>query len=380
VFNDTLGHIAGDELLRTLAQRIQAVTPADAITGRFGGDEFVVVVSGDLAVGGAVATEVVRAIDEQLKADAAPTARVTCSAGVATAETGDSAMELIHRADLAMYQAKSAGRNRVNLHDATLASSRRREQRIKVELERALESNDSSIEVLFQPIYDMTRGVPIACEALARWNHPQLGAIAPTEFIGVAERTGIIHSLGRQLFRCALLGRRVWQGSASAFTLNINVSPLQLRHDDFVADLVGVLKEFDVSPTQVACEITETALLADDDRTKAAVHSLIDHGLPLVLDDFGTGYASLATLTRYPFAGVKIDRRFVRDLATNTQARAIVRSVVTLASDLRVGCTAEGVEQQSDFDALRELGCPMAQGQWLSEPMSAVRLRRLRCV
>ncbi|MFZ9479236.1 MAG: putative bifunctional diguanylate cyclase/phosphodiesterase, partial [Steroidobacteraceae bacterium] len=379
VFNDTLGHIAGDELLRALAQRIQDVTPGDAITGRFGGDEFVVVVNGDLVVGGAVASEIVRAINQHLNADVATHVRVTCSAGVAMTELGDSAMELINRADLAMYQAKSAGRNRVHLHDATLAAARRREQRLVVELERALESKDSPIEVLFQPIYGVAQRVPVACEALARWSHPTLGAISPADFIGIAERTGKIHALGRQLFRLALLGRRSWPSSASAFMLNINVSPLQLRHDDFLADLMRSLKEFDVLPGQVACEITETALLADDDRTKAAVHGLIDHGVKLVLDDFGTGYASLATLTRYPFSGVKIDRRFVRDLASNAQARAIVRSVVSLASDLALGCTAEGVEHQVDFDALRELGCPMAQGQWLCEPMSAEQMRQLLC-
>jgi diguanylate cyclase (GGDEF)-like protein len=379
VFNDTLGHIEGDDLLRVIAQRIQDVAPDDAIIGRFGGDEFVVVVNGDLVSGGGVAAEVVQAIDAQLKDDAASNVRVTCSAGVAMTEPGDSAMDVIHRADVAMYQAKSAGRNRVSLHDATLAAARRREQRLLVELERAVESEDASIEILFQPIYDVRQVTPVACEALARWNHPELGAIAPAEFIGVAERAGKIHALGRHLLRLALLGRRTWQGSASGFMLNINVSPLQLRHDGFVTGLIGILKDFDVLPGDVACEITETALLADDDRTKAAVHGLIDHGLRLVLDDFGTGYASLATLTRYPFAGVKIDRRFVRDLSTNPQARAIVRSVVSLASDLSLTCTAEGVEHKVDFEALRELGCPLAQGQWLCEPMSAAQLRDLLC-
>jgi EAL domain-containing protein (putative c-di-GMP-specific phosphodiesterase class I) len=154
---------------------------------------------------------------------------------------------------------------------------------------------------------------------------------------------------------------------------------LQLQHDEFVPELVSLLNEFDVSPEQIACEITETALLAEDDRTKATVHALIERGMQLVLDDFGTGYASLATLTRYPFAGVKVDKRFVQNLSANPQSRAIVRSIVTLASDLRLGCTAEGVERQSDFDALRELGCPMAQGQCLCEPLTAEQLRQLTC-
>lgn len=379
VFNDSLGHLAGDELLRTVGQRIEAVTPAASTAGRFGGDEFVVVVNGDLAAGERSATAIIDAIAARLDAEAVTGLRVTCSAGVAAAGSGDTAMDLVHRADLAMYQAKSGGRNRVSLHDERLAAARRREQRIVVELERALEDDDTTIDVLFQPIYDVTRRVPVACEALARWNHPQLGSVPPAEFIAIAERTGKIHALGRKLFQLALSGRQIWHQAGAVMTLNINVSPLQLQHDEFVPDLVSLLNEFDVSREQIACEITETALLAEDDRTKATVHALIERGMHLVLDDFGTGYASLATLTRYPFAGVKIDKRFVQNLSVNPQSRAIVRSIVTLASDLRLGCTAEGVERQSDFEALRELGCPMAQGQCLCEPLTAEQLRRLIC-
>ena len=379
VFNDSLGHLAGDELLRTVAQRIADVTPAGSMAGRFGGDEFVVVVNGDLTSGERSATAIIDAIAARLDAEAVTGLHVTCSAGVAAAGSGDTAMDLIHRADLAMYQAKSGGRNRVSLHDERLAAARRREQRIVVELERALEVDDTTIEVLFQPIYDVTRRVPVACEALARWNHPQLGSVPPAEFIAIAERTGKIHALGRKLFQLALSGRRIWHRAGAVMTLNINVSPLQLQHDEFVPELVSLLNEFDVSPEQIACEITETALLAEDDRTKAAVHALIERGMQLVLDDFGTGYASLATLTRYPFAGVKVDKRFVQNLSANPQSRAIVRSIVTLASDLHLGCTAEGVERQSDFDALRELGCPMAQGQCLCEPLTAEQLRQLTC-
>lgn len=379
VFNDSLGHLAGDELLRTVAQRLDAVTPEGSTAGRFGGDEFVVAVDGDLAIGERSATAIIAAIATRLDAESVVGLHVTCSAGVAEAVAGDTAMELIHRADLAMYQSKSAGRNRVSLHDDRLAAVRRREQRIVVELERALEVDDPTIEVLFQPIYDVVRTVPVACEALARWNHPQLGPVPPAEFIAIAERTGKIHALGRKLFRLALGGRQVWQRPGRTMTLNINVSPLQLQGEGFVADLVVLLNEFGVPPEQVACEITETALLAEDERTKSAVHGLIERGMQLVLDDFGTGYASLATLTRYPFAGVKVDKRFVRDLRVNPQSRAIVRSIVTLASDLGLACTAEGVETQSDFDALRELACPMAQGQCLSEPLTAEQLRALTC-
>lgn len=379
VFNDSLGHLAGDELLRAAARRIDAVAPTGSTAGRFGGDEFVVIVNGDLTHGQSAATAIIEAIAARLDAEAVSGLRVTCSAGVAAAGSGDSAMDITHRADLAMYQSKIGGRNRVSLHDERLAASRQREQRIVVELERAREVGDSTIQVWYQPIYDVTRRVPVACEALARWNHPQLGVIAPTEFIAIAERTGKIHALGRKLFRLALHGRQAWRQAGVIQTLHVNVSPLQLQHDGFVPELVSLLDEFDVSPEEVACEITESALLSEDERTRTAVHALIDHGIRLVLDDFGTGYASLTTLTRYPFAGVKVDKRFVRNLGANPQSRAITRSIVTLASDLGLGCAAEGVERQDDLDALRELGCQMAQGQHLCEPLTAEQLRQLTC-
>lgn len=377
VFNDSMSHLTGDELLRTVAKRIIANAPSGAIVARYGGDEFVVAFDGNLADGEQIAQSISKAIARTLEAGAVSGLSVTCSAGVAAGIANDSAMELIHQADLAMYESKRNGRNRVSLHDTVLATSRRHEQRIVVELTRAIEQNDAAIDVHFQPIYSLAGQRMIGLEALARWRHPEFGTIPPTEFIAAAERTGKIHLLGENILRRALSNHRDWHDSRTDFVLNVNVSPLQLQHEDFARRLVDVLSEFGLTSTDIACEITETALLGDDQRAAQAVYALADRGIRLILDDFGTGYASLATLTQYPFAGVKIDRRFVRSLATNPKSRAIVQSVITLARDLGLSCTAEGVEQQSDLDKLREMGCPLAQGRWLCGPLPAHRLRAL---
>lgn len=186
-----------------------------------------------------------------------------------------------------------------------------------------------------------------------------------------------MHTLGAQLFRIAVLGRRVWHSASTPLLLNINVSPLQLHHPDFAHQLLDLLAEFDVPKSQIACEITESILLDDDHRSSSSVRTLSDGGLRLVLDDFGTGYASLDALMRYQFAGVKIDQSFVRNLGSSATARAIVRSAVNLADELGLTCTAEGVENDGVLDVLRDLGCPMVQGRRLCEPVSADDLRRI---
>lgn len=183
--------------------------------------------------------------------------------------------------------------------------------------------------------------------------------------------------LGAQLFRLAMVGRRVWHSDSRPLWLNINVSPLQLYDPDFAPQLLDLLAEFGVPTASIACEITESTPLDEDHRALRTVRTLMDGGLRLVLDDFGTGYASLDTMMRYPFAGVKIDQGFVRSLAVSATSRAIVRSVVTLAQELGLTCTAEGVENDSVLEILRDLGCPMVQGRRLCEPVCADDLRRI---
>jgi diguanylate cyclase (GGDEF)-like protein len=377
VFNDSLGYAAGDEMLRAVAGRLSVEVPNGAIVSRFDGDQFVVAVGGDLAGGLRLAGHLCERVSAKIESGVLAGLHVTCSAGVSVAEQASEAVEIVRRADIALCQAKRGGRNRVCVYDEVFAASRLRQQRLVVELERALESKDPAINMFFQPIYSLAEMRPCAVEALARWDHPKLGAVSPGEFIAAAERTGKMHTLGAQLFRIAVLGRRVWHSASTPLLLNINVSPLQLHHPDFAHQLLDLLAEFDVPTSQIACEITESILLDDDHRSSRSVRTLSDGGLRLVLDDFGTGYASLDTLMRYQFTGVKIDQSFVRNLGSSATARAIVRSAVNLADELGLTCTAEGVENDGVLDVLRDLGCPMVQGRRLCEPVSADDLRRI---
>jgi len=380
LFNDTLGHVVGDAVLQSVAQRIRAMVPPGAIAGRFGGDEFVVLLSGDEAEGVATAERIVNEIGDRFDSGVMAGFQISCSAGVAARIEGDLAMGLINRADRAMYLAKQEGGGRACVYDSQLASRLRREQTLIFGVARAADTEDPALQVHLQPVFVVPDQTWVAVEALARWEHPQLGVVPPSEFIVIAERTGKIQSLGYRLHRLALQSLRDLQTEGRPeLLLQINVSPLQLRLADFAPRLIELAQEFAIGPHQLACEITETALIGADERSAATLQSLALRGVRLILDDFGTGYASLSTLTRFPFDGVKIDRRFVHDLATNPAARAIVRSVVSLSRDLGITCTAEGVEQPADLRELVELGCTLAQGDWLCPAMSrrdlAVRLR-----
>ena len=207
----------------------------------------------------------------------------------------------------------------------------------------------------------------VGAEVLARWRHPDLGPVPPIEFISAAERTGNIRPLGRHLFRSAFRNIGAWQDAVSGLVFNVNVSPLQLQHENFATDLLELLGEAGIPPARVACEMTESALLGDEARVARVLAQLVESGMRMVLDDFGTGYASLGTLMRHPFSGIKIDHQFVRGVVHDSASRAIVRGVITLSRDLGIGCTAEGVEQPDQMQVLEELGCPLVQGRWICD-------------
>lgn len=362
VINDLHSHLAGDEALRAVGDRISITAPPGAVAARFGGDEFVVVMEGDLRGAREVAARLCEVVSRPFDSGAVDGLHVGCSAGVAVGLAGNSAAEIIQQADLAMYEAKRAGRNRVQAHDSALAAARRRELQLVEDLVRAVERGDSAIHVHYQPIHALPDRRMVAVEALARWRHPRLGAVPPGEFITAAERTGNIHGLGRHILQRSFEAMARWCTRRPDLTLNINISPLQVQHEGFAAQFLSLLSTAGVPPERVACEVTESALLGDDRRASSVLRRLADQGIRLVLDDFGTGFASLATLTSHPFSGVKIDRSFVRDLATRPASRATVKSVIVLARDLGLSCTAEGVEHPEQFRILQEMGCPLAQG------------------
>lgn len=367
VINDSLSHLAGDEVLRTIGHRIRDAMPADSIAARFGGDEFVVVFEADHAAARSVADRIAAVIGATLHGGLVEGLRVDCSVGLALGLNGQSAADLIHQSDLAMYHAKRSGRGRVQVHDNVIAGARRREQQLVVDMVRAIERSSDEIGVHLQPIHSIADRRMVGAEVLARWRHPDFGPVPPLEFIAAAERTGNIRPLGRHLFRTAFRHVGSWGDAVAGLVFNVNVSPLQMQHEGFASDLLGLLAEAGIPPARVACEVTESALLGDEARVARVLAQLVEAGVRMVLDDFGTGYASLSTLMRHPFSGIKIDRQFVRGVVADPVSRAIVRGVVSLSSDLGLACTAEGVEQPDQLRILEELGCPLMQGRWICD-------------
>jgi diguanylate cyclase (GGDEF)-like protein len=367
VINDSLSHLAGDEVLRTIGQRIQEAMPTDGVAARFGGDEFVVVFEADHASARDTADRIAASIRSTLRGGLVEGLRIDCSVGLALGLNGLSAADVIHQADLAMYHAKRSGRGRVQVHDSVIAGARRREQQLVIDMVRSLERGGHEIGVHLQPIHSITERRMVGAEVLARWRHPDLGPVPPIEFISAAERTGNIRPLGRHLFRSAFRNIGAWQDAVSGLVFNVNVSPLQLQHENFATDLLELLGEAGIPPARVACEMTESALLGDEARVARVLAQLVESGMRMVLDDFGTGYASLGTLMRHPFSGIKIDHQFVRGVVHDSASRAIVRGVITLSRDLGIGCTAEGVEQPDQMQVLEELGCPLVQGRWICD-------------
>ncbi len=368
VINDSLSHLAGDELLCAIGDRIKKNTPAGGFASRFGGDEFVVVVDCTLALGRSIAEKMCASISEVLRGGALAGLQVACSGGVAVGIAGNAAVDVLHQADLAMYEAKRTGRNRVQVHDSNLAARRRREQRIVVDLMRSIDGEDGTLVVNFQPIYTLPGRKMVAAEVLARWVHPELGLVSPSEFVPAAERTGNIHRLGQTILCRAFSQIRQWKPLATNFVFNVNVSPLQLQQDGFAAHFMKWLKQADVPPTMIACEVTESALLGDEAKSLRVLNDIAHEGVKLVLDDFGTGYASLSTLVRYPFHAIKIDQRFVRGLihaneADAKAARTVVSTVLALSQELELDCTAEGVETLEQLLALQDFGCTLVQGR-----------------
>lgn len=367
VINDSLSHLAGDETLRSIGQRIHDLLPTHGVAARLGGDEFVVLLDADLSGARAFAERLVADLVRPLRGGAIEGLHVSCSVGLAIGICGHSAADVIHQADLAMYHAKRSGRARVQVHDRAIAGARRREQQIVVDMVRALERRSGELGVHFQPIHRLDDGRMVGAEVLARWRHPDLGSIGPSEFIVAAERTGNIRELGRHLFQAAFERIGSWAGPMQGIVFNVNVSPLQLQHDGFVKELLEMLSASGVRTDQVACELTESALLGDEARAGRSLRELSQAGVRLVLDDFGTGYASLRTLLNHPFSGIKIDQQFVLGINHDAASRAVVRSVIALSRDLGLACTAEGVERPEQMELLRELGCPLAQGRGLCE-------------
>lgn len=356
--NDTLGHHAGDDLIRAVGERLrQVIGPVDLLA-RLGGDEFAVLHAchaGTIEVS-ALAQRIVEAIARPFRIQGTD-AFVGVSIGVVIAGPGErDSRELSRRADIALYEAKSAGRNRAAIYEEAMDELVQGRHMIEAELREAMRVPDQ-LWVAFQPLCD-SNGEPVGAEALLRWTHPQLGQVAPSHFIAIAESTGLIEQLGEfVLRRAAQFGAR-WPGR----TIAVNISPAQLRNPTFADRVFAILAQTGMRPVDLEIEITEGILLDDESIASSTIRSFREAGISVALDDFGTGYSSLNYLKRYPVDRIKIDRSFISQLSSATSTNAIVQAMVTLAHALDIEVTAEGVETEEQYRVLIAMGCNTFQG------------------
>ncbi len=380
--NDTYGHGLGDRVLVEVAERIQNALRPNDVVARFGGDEFVVVCQavGDAADVREIALRILRHLGEPLTIRDAGNVTLSASIGIAFGPDLVGPDEALRDADTAMYAAKSAGRGRVEVFDDAMRNRMLARVRKQDDLRVAIERDE--FEVHYQPIVELQSGAITAVEALVRWRHPTLGLISPDAFISVAEDTGLITAIGRNVIICATQDAVRWnRGRAGAppIGVSVNVSPRQLSDAGLVDHLRASLEQSGLPGELLGLEITESILLDDDPGHAGRIEDIKALGIRLLLDDFGTGYSSLAYIQRFPLDALKLDRTFVAGLheTPTTTTTSIVAAVSTLANALSIDLIAEGVETKAQCLALQSLGCRLAQGFLFCRPVLADEISRL---
>jgi diguanylate cyclase (GGDEF)-like protein/PAS domain S-box-containing protein len=372
VINDSLGHEYGDLLLITAAQRLRAsVRPGD-IVARLGGDEFIMLLEDvhgrEEAV--AVADRVLGELCAPVILDGREVV-VSASIGIAVSDSDSaSADELLRQGDVAMYAAKAGGKRQFLVFTPAMDNRALARLEMASDLRRALER--SEFELHYQPIVELRTGRIAGMEALLRWQHPQRGMIQPSEFIPLAEETGLIIPIGRWVLEEATRQAAAWnqpRTGEAGLVLSVNVSGRQFQHPDLVNEVAGALRCSELDPTRLKLEITESVAMQAGDATIATLEALKALGVQLAIDDFGIGYSSLNYLKRFPVDTLKIDRAFVEGLGHDAHGTAIVRSVINIAASLSLSVTAEGIETAEQFEALRAMACDQGQGYLFSRPV-----------
>jgi diguanylate cyclase (GGDEF)-like protein/PAS domain S-box-containing protein len=375
LINDSLGHAAGDEFLAGVAQRVrETVRPGDVVA-RLGGDEFAVLlhcVEHEASVI-AMAERLLNTLRQPFVVAGSALAS-SASIGITTSATGyERPEDVLRDADIAMYRAKAAGKDRYALFDAALHTEVTRRVQLEGDLRRAI--SEGELSLVYQPLYELRSARLIGLEALARWTHPQLGVIGPDVFIPIAEETGLIVQLTDFVLRTACGDLKQWQLSDAAYaglTMNVNISGKDLAHSGLVARITRALVAARLEPQHLVIELTENILM---DQLKVALPVLEDLrtlGVGLSVDDFGTGYSSLAHLSSLPVDSLKIDRSFIRNMRSGSKEAAVVRAVVTLGHSLQKRVVAEGIETAQQYEQLRDMGCQVGQGYHLSRPLTAL--------
>ena len=369
--NDTFGHAAGDQLLCAVAARLSGVLRASDSVGRFGGDEFVVVVDGDsLDAGPEVVAERIRdALGEPFELHGAEelTLRMHASVGIALG-VRVSADELLHDADVALYEAKASGRDRFVIFAPEMQTIIK--QRVQLEIDLRAAIGTDQLYLVYQPIFDLASNTIMGVEALIRWLHPTSGVIMPDDFIPLAEATSLIVPIGRWVLDQACAQAAQWQRTGRSLGVAVNFSGRQLDDDvDFVGDVRAALSNSGLNPGCLTLEITETMLMRDAVASARKLVALKQLGVRIAIDDFGTGYSSFGYLQQFPIDALKIDRSFISGLAGNPEAAALIHTMIQLGKTLGVETLAEGIEDQQQLVGLRKEQCDSGQGYLFARPL-----------
>jgi diguanylate cyclase (GGDEF)-like protein/PAS domain S-box-containing protein len=374
--NDTFGHLAGDTTLETVAERLGAALPGDSIIGRLAGDEFAVILDG---LGpdeqGHKQTNVMAQLVLDRLADPffvqGHEVFMTASLGIAYyPKDAPNVIDLIRNADAALYHAKKSGGNVYSYYEPTMNEAAVERLMTKSKLKRSFERDE--LLVHYQPKYNLETGEVFGAEALVRWELPERGMILPSDFIPIAEETNLIVEIGEWVLDKVCEDFRYWQRSVSSpGRVSVNLSLKQLRQPNFIRRISSILRSYEVSPTSLELEITETTLMENPERTIRLLDQLYALGLHLAIDDFGTGYSSLSALQQFPISTLKIDQSFVRHVSSNPDDATIVSTIIQMGRNLDMDVVAEGVESEDQLAFLQRLGCTYVQGLLFGDPMSS---------
>jgi diguanylate cyclase (GGDEF)-like protein len=373
VINDSLGHNVGDALLIDIAKLFEYSLPHDDIAARFGGDEFVVLLSDMRDY-----EEAIETANCLLKTFAKPHNLMghlitsTASIGLLTSEQGyTSADDMIRDADAAMYQAKDTGKNRVVVFDKAMHAKAMDKLALESDMHNAIA--EEQFRLVYQPIVELGTGKVSGLEALIRWDHPKRGTVEPNEFIGIAEETGQIIDIGKWVLRTAARQSAEWNQRLrldQRLSINVNISKRQLLSGSLLDDALECQRSHKLQPGDLQLEITESIIVDDRSDITSVLCELREQGFPIVLDDFGTGVSSLSTLHEYPIDVLKIDQSFIRVLDSDRSLLAVVASITSLAENLGIKTVAEGIETADVVGALQSIDCTWAQGYYFAKPLT----------
>jgi diguanylate cyclase (GGDEF)-like protein len=371
IINDTLGHTVGDNLLKIVAQRIRDTIRIEDVVARWGGDEFTIFLPRVTEIPPIIqiAKNILQTLEDAFYINGHEL-YISSSIGIALlGKDSPDAETLIQHADAALYYAKNEGRNNYQFYKESLSQKNPELLKLEKNLRHAMKRKE--LMLYYQPRVNITTGKITGMEALLRWNHPEMGVISPAVFIPLAEKSGLIISIGEWALRQACIQNKAWQDAGyQPITIAVNLSPGQFRQPKLVEILTDILTETQLKPEFLELEITETTAIADINFTTVALQNLAEMGLLLSIDDFGTGYSSLNRLKVLPFHNLKIDQSFIRELTTDPKVAHIIQAIVTLGQSLGLRLIAEGVEHPAELEFLRSIHCDEVQGYLLYRPLS----------